>query len=174
MISQPLEIEEFPYLSNFGNLLLILFIKISDCWWTKGGYYPLMWNWINLVFINLLSLELKVSILCRGIYSGQPGKIVPPLSKFFPVFVYFLALSEVNLLFDVMRCWYVEWTLIWGGVCMIRCLAPDCQVGGLGCDNMTVVLVCFLHNQPYSVLVQRCAEIVRLRDQQIKAGLNNC
>ena len=57
---------------------------------------------------------------------------------------------------------------------MIRCLAPDCQVGGLGCDNMTVVLVCFLHNQPYSVLVQRCAEIVRLRDQQIKAGLNNC
>lgn len=51
---------------------------------------------------------------------------------------------------------------------MDRCLAPDCQVGGLGCDNMTVVLVCFLHNQSYGALVARCAEIVRLRDQQIK------
>ena len=28
---------------------------------------------------------------------------------------------------------------------MTRCLAPDCQMGGLGCDNMTVVLVCFTH-----------------------------
>lgn len=23
-----------------------------------------------------------------------------------------------------------------------RCLAPDCQMGGLGCDNMTVTIVC--------------------------------
>jgi hypothetical protein len=41
---------------------------------------------------------------------------------------------------------------------MTRCLAPDCQMGGLGCDNMTVVLVCFL--QPpgdYSELCRRCA-----------------
>ncbi len=28
---------------------------------------------------------------------------------------------------------------------MTRCLAPDCQMGGLGCDNMTVVLVCILN-----------------------------
>lgn len=32
---------------------------------------------------------------------------------------------------------------------MMRCLAPDSSMGGLGCDNMTVILVCFLHNQPY-------------------------
>lgn len=29
---------------------------------------------------------------------------------------------------------------------MMRCLAPDCQMGGLGCDNMTVVLICLLHS----------------------------
>ena len=45
---------------------------------------------------------------------------------------------------------------------MTRCLAPDCQMGGLGCDNMTVVLVCFLHpvnNVPgdYADLCQRCS-----------------
>ena len=46
---------------------------------------------------------------------------------------------------------------------MTRCLAPDCQMGGLGCDNMTVVLVCFLHpsvdNVPgsYVDLCQRCS-----------------
>uniref|UniRef100_A0A1A9WC98 protein-serine/threonine phosphatase n=1 Tax=Glossina brevipalpis TaxID=37001 RepID=A0A1A9WC98_9MUSC len=40
---------------------------------------------------------------------------------------------------------------------MNHCLAPDCQMGGLGGDNMTVVLVCFLHNKPYSELVARCA-----------------
>ena len=33
---------------------------------------------------------------------------------------------------------------------MTRCLATDCSMGGLGCDNMTVILVCFLHQQPYS------------------------
>ena len=32
-----------------------------------------------------------------------------------------------------------------------RCLSPDCQMGGLGCDNMTCVLVCLLHQQPYQV-----------------------
>lgn len=39
---------------------------------------------------------------------------------------------------------------------MTRCLAPDCQMGGLGCDNMTVVIICFLHGKPYSELVARC------------------
>ncbi|XP_045612486.2 probable protein phosphatase 2C T23F11.1 isoform X1 [Procambarus clarkii] len=29
---------------------------------------------------------------------------------------------------------------------MTRCLAPDCQMGGLGCDNMTVVLICLVHS----------------------------
>jgi len=46
---------------------------------------------------------------------------------------------------------------------MTRCLAPDCQMGGLGCDNMTVVLVCFLHpndNAPgdYAELCRRCSQ----------------
>lgn len=40
---------------------------------------------------------------------------------------------------------------------MTRCLAPDCQAGGLGCDNMTVVLVCFLHGGSYEDLVRRCS-----------------
>lgn len=42
---------------------------------------------------------------------------------------------------------------------MTRCLAPDGQMGGLGCDNMTVVIVCFLHDQPYTALSSRCAAI---------------
>ena len=55
---------------------------------------------------------------------------------------------------------------ICGQICeelMTRCLAPDCQMGGLGCDNMTVILVCFLHpvdnNAPgdYADLCQRCS-----------------
>lgn len=40
---------------------------------------------------------------------------------------------------------------------MTCCLAPDCQMGGLGGDNMTVVLVCFLHNKSYQDLITRCA-----------------
>ena len=40
---------------------------------------------------------------------------------------------------------------------MTRCLAPDCQMGGLGGDNMTVVLICFLHNKPYEELIKRCS-----------------
>lgn len=39
---------------------------------------------------------------------------------------------------------------------MSRCLAPDCQMGGLGCDNMTVVLVCFLHGESYEKLAEKC------------------
>lgn len=40
---------------------------------------------------------------------------------------------------------------------MTCCLAPDCQMGGLGCDNMTVVLVCFLHGKSYEELSARCS-----------------
>ncbi|CAL8101947.1 unnamed protein product [Orchesella dallaii] len=32
---------------------------------------------------------------------------------------------------------------------MSACIAPDSQMGGLGCDNMTVVLVCFLHGKSW-------------------------
>ncbi|XP_033646346.1 probable protein phosphatase 2C T23F11.1 [Asterias rubens] len=41
---------------------------------------------------------------------------------------------------------------------MTRCLAPDCQMGGLGCDNMTVVLVCLLQGGTYADLAARCAQ----------------
>ncbi|XP_053398734.1 probable protein phosphatase 2C T23F11.1 isoform X1 [Mercenaria mercenaria] len=41
---------------------------------------------------------------------------------------------------------------------MTRCLAPDCQMGGLGCDNMTVCLVCFLHDRPFEDLIRRCSQ----------------
>lgn len=43
---------------------------------------------------------------------------------------------------------------------MTHCLAPDCQMGGLGGDNMTVVLVCFLHNKTYEDLIERCASSI--------------
>ncbi|XP_011501994.1 PREDICTED: probable protein phosphatase 2C T23F11.1 [Ceratosolen solmsi marchali] len=36
-----------------------------------------------------------------------------------------------------------------------HCLAPD-LIMGTGCDNMTVVLVCFLHGKPYSQMLLRC------------------
>ncbi|CAF0799821.1 unnamed protein product [Brachionus calyciflorus] len=39
---------------------------------------------------------------------------------------------------------------------MNRCLAPDCLMGGLGCDNMTVVIVCFLHGGTYEKLAEKC------------------
>jgi len=38
-------------------------------------------------------------------------------------------------------------------------------MGGLGCDNMTCVLVCLLHDQPYQVLIDRCAKTVKARDE---------
>jgi hypothetical protein len=39
---------------------------------------------------------------------------------------------------------------------MTRCLAPGCQMGGLGCDNMTVILICFLNGKPYKELSAKC------------------
>lgn len=39
---------------------------------------------------------------------------------------------------------------------MTRCLAPDCQMGGLGCDNMTVVLVCLTQGED---LAKKCSRV---------------
>jgi protein phosphatase 2C family protein 2/3 len=39
---------------------------------------------------------------------------------------------------------------------MSTCLAPDCQMGGLGCDNMTVILVCLVNGKTYA---EYCAQI---------------
>jgi PREDICTED: similar to protein T23F11.1 [imported] - caenorhabditis elegans len=40
---------------------------------------------------------------------------------------------------------------------MTRCLAPDGQTGGLGCDNMTILLICFLHGKSYEHLSAKCS-----------------
>lgn len=40
---------------------------------------------------------------------------------------------------------------------MMRCLAPDCQMAGLGCDNMTVVIVALLQGGTYEELSKKCA-----------------
>ena len=39
---------------------------------------------------------------------------------------------------------------------MTRCLAPDCRMGGVGCDNMTVIVVCLLQGGNYDELCARC------------------
>lgn len=39
---------------------------------------------------------------------------------------------------------------------MTRCLAPDSLMSGLGGDNMTVIIICFLQDKPYEHLCQRC------------------
>ena len=44
---------------------------------------------------------------------------------------------------------------------MTRCLAPDCQMGGLGCDNMTVIVVCYVNGKTYEELAARCAATPR-------------
>lgn len=49
------------------------------------------------------------------------------------------------------------------------CLAPDCQTGGLGGDNMTVILVCFLHGKTYEELSARCAATLSA-DEKDKEG----
>lgn len=37
-----------------------------------------------------------------------------------------------------------------------RCLAPDCQMGcGIGCDNMTVILICYLNGATYEEFCDR-------------------
>lgn len=39
------------------------------------------------------------------------------------------------------------------------CLAPVCQMGGLGGDNMSLIIVCFLHGKPWETLVEKCKKI---------------
>lgn len=46
---------------------------------------------------------------------------------------------------------------------MTKCLAPDCQMSGLGGDNMTVILVCFLHGKPYEELIEKCKAAVEAK-----------
>jgi len=53
---------------------------------------------------------------------------------------------------------------------MTRCLAPDCQMGGLGADNMTVILVCNLNGQPYEKLAERCSTTHTVRSRSYSNG----
>ncbi|XP_015784836.1 probable protein phosphatase 2C T23F11.1 [Tetranychus urticae] len=53
---------------------------------------------------------------------------------------------------------------------MTHCLAPDCQTGGLGCDNMTVLLICFLHGKSYEDLSARCSVINSTRIRRHSSG----
>lgn len=39
------------------------------------------------------------------------------------------------------------------------CLAPVCQMGGLGGDNMTIIIICFLHGKSWQHLVDKCKKI---------------
>ena len=41
-------------------------------------------------------------------------------------------------------------------------------MGGLGCDNMTCVLVCLLQDQPYQVLVEKCARLSKEREEEMR------
>ncbi|EUB63253.1 putative protein phosphatase 2C [Echinococcus granulosus] len=42
---------------------------------------------------------------------------------------------------------------------MMHCLAPNCNPNGLGCDNMTVVIICLLNGGTYEDLKQRCSRL---------------
>lgn len=45
-----------------------------------------------------------------------------------------------------------------------RCLAPDCQMGsGIGCDNMTVILICYLNGATYEAFCSRLADATNLK-----------
>lgn len=37
-----------------------------------------------------------------------------------------------------------------------KCLAPDCRLDATGCDNMTAIIACFLHNGTYDELAKKC------------------
>ncbi|CRL02198.1 CLUMA_CG015126, isoform A [Clunio marinus] len=39
------------------------------------------------------------------------------------------------------------------------CLAPVCHMGGLGGDNMSIIIVCLLHGKPWENLVEKCKKI---------------
>lgn len=66
---------------------------------------------------------------------------------------------------------------------MMKCLAPDCQMAGLGCDNMTVVIIVLLQGRTYEELQKRCGttyprktsdtESTKQRDSIIKKNQEN-
>lgn len=57
---------------------------------------------------------------------------------------------------------------------MNKCLAKDCRMGGLGCDNMTVVIVCFLNGQPYEKLAEKCKSSLMIKEETSENINNTC
>lgn len=49
---------------------------------------------------------------------------------------------------------------------MMRCLAPDCQMAGLGCDNMTVLIIEFLHEDTYEKLQEKCKREFKYEEEE--------
>lgn len=47
---------------------------------------------------------------------------------------------------------------------MMRCLAPDLQMAGLGCDNMTVLIIGLLHDESYEQLRIKCTGVTNNRE----------
>ena len=43
---------------------------------------------------------------------------------------------------------------------MNNCLAPDMHMAGMGCDNMTAIVICFLENKSYKNLSASCRSFV--------------
>ena len=49
---------------------------------------------------------------------------------------------------------------------MDHCLAPVARPTQTGTDNMTAILITFLHNKPYAALIDRCSSV---SDTQLQA-----
>ena len=47
------------------------------------------------------------------------------------------------------------------------------KVDDLGCDNMTVILICFLKSGSYEKLASRCGKITKLNNEKVKSSLRN-
>lgn len=56
---------------------------------------------------------------------------------------------------------------------MTRCLAPNGQMGGLGCDNMTVVIVCFLGDRTWKELQVQCTKPAATESKPNDSSPNN-
>lgn len=56
---------------------------------------------------------------------------------------------------------------------MNQCLAKDCRMGGLGCDNMTVVIVCYLNGESYEKLAEKCKSSLLIKVDSTQCLNNN-
>lgn len=52
---------------------------------------------------------------------------------------------------------------------MMKCLAPDCQMAGLGCDNMTVVIIVLLQGRTYEELQKCCGTTYQRKTSEVES-----